>query len=196
MIAFDPSAKRHDVPGLLNSLFDHEDARTYVEKISRLAEAASKAISNLDIDGLGQQVLSYISLFDEWSNGQYTAYSCDKAKQLERVLDDQLVAWKPPGGGATKSIAAFLRDEKARDKALTFFKRQGWWATPLYVTGGISAEFIRSDGQVRFTAGHRLDLIGAADLGQDPKIGVSGECCSCAIEPRAELIIHGQEKTG
>jgi hypothetical protein len=48
---------------------------------------------------------------------------------------------------------------------------------------------IKSNGEVRFTAGHRIDFIGAADLGQNVEIGLEGCCCSCAIEPRTEIVL-------
>lgn len=195
VMAFNPKAQRHDVPGLLGRLFRHRRRKEFVKRMSRLSLNCANAIKRQDIRALGRQIKEYVELYDLWSSGNYSSYSHDMGDKLKAGLKRKLCAWKPPGAGATQAIAAFVADEQAGSTAIEIFKREGWWATPAYITGGLSAEFIRSDGQVRFTAGHRLDLIGSADLGQDPKINTPGICCACAIEPRTELIIHAENES-
>ena len=72
---------------------------------------------------------------------------------------------------------------------IDYFRGIKWWAIPAYVTGGVSGEFVKANGEVRITAGHRLDFVGAADLGQDLAIKEPGRCASCAIEPRTEILL-------
>jgi hypothetical protein len=82
-------------------------------------------------------------------------------------------------------------DRVIRDSILQFLRSEtDWWCSPLYVSSGVCGEFVKSDGHVRITAGHRLDFVGAADVGQDSDIAENGVCCSCAIEPRSEIILE------
>ena len=57
---------------------------------------------------------------------------------------------------------------------------------PVRVTKGLEFGGSRKR-EIVLSAGYRFDFIGAADLGQDLRVGQFGVCCSCAIEPRAEL---------
>jgi len=190
VLAHDESAEPHHAPDLLKHLFSSRSAPDYISRISKLADTASKAISNEDIETLAAQITEYVRLFDEWSNGRYTQYSCGKALELKDRLGDDFLAWKPPGAGGTKSIGAFVRHKPALRRAKSFFEANGWSAMPLLVTSGLCAEYIRSDGSVRFSAGSRFDFIGLADCGQE--IGAAGKCCACAHEPRSFLTIqHG-----
>jgi len=100
-----------------------------------------------------------------------------------------VLAWKPPGGGATHALIVVVEDPPAGDRVLAFLRDAGWWASPVRVTGGLRAE-AGGAGPIRFTAGHRVDFVGVADLGQDRAIATPGRCCSCAIEPRGEIILE------
>lgn len=192
VVAFDPQSDRHDVPGLLKSLFAHPRAVRFVSDISALSINAEQAVLNRDIQTLAVQVESYVSLFDQWTDGAYTSYVRSDALALKKELGPRLHAWKPPGGGATKSLIAFVSDREAGQAAVDFFRRLNWWAAPVTVTGGVDSARNSNprNSEMRFTAGHRIDIVGAADLGQDPRINVPGICCSIAVEPRTELVVH------
>jgi hypothetical protein len=189
VVAFDPAGERHRAPLLLGRLFEHPDAVRFVERLSALADRAGRAIGAEDLTDLAALVHDYNGLLNEWSAGAFTANVERVARRLEGQLGKQVLAWKPPGGGATLSLMVVAADRVARDAVLAFFEAEGWWATPALITGGVYGEFLKSKGKVRLTAGHRLDFVGAADLGQDLHIGKEGCCCSCAIEPRAEILV-------
>ena len=161
-----------------------------------------------EIRKLADAVNRYRQEFDEWTKEAeagapgdgvdpphgplFTRAVTDIATDLLKELTkDVVLGWKPPGGGASESLIVITPDVKGRDAVIRFFKSEKWkWrALPAYVTSGICGEFVKSDGEVRITAGHRLDFIGAADLGQDVRIRKAGCCCSCAIEPRTEIVL-------
>jgi hypothetical protein len=127
----------------------------------------------------------------------YTRAVDDTARKLVGKLGKEVVlGWKPPGGGASESLIVLTPDIKGRDAVIDFFRshKPKWTALPAYVTPGICGEFVKANGEVRISAGHRLDFVGAADLGQDPRIGIRGCCCSCAIEPRTEIVLSSTGK--
>ncbi len=196
ILAFDPAAPPHHVPGLLERLFSDPKAKGpggYVQQINKLAKPVAQAITECRVKARRPHIKEYVKIFDEWTGFEYTRSARRRAQALRRKFRNRLCAWKPPGGGATRSIVAFFEDGKASAEALVFLRERKWWAKRLIVTDGVSAEFLRSDGGVRFTAGHRVDLIGAADLGQDWRIGEPGRCVSCAIEPRSSRLKYHAE---
>jgi hypothetical protein len=186
VVAFDPLGERHDVPNLLGRLFEHKDAAKFVDRFSELADVASKAIESRDCDALAGAMNEYREEFDRWTGKAHTQNVRDVGKRLPRTA----LAWKPPGAGASRSLIVITPDREGRDVVIEFFKDKHRWATPTYTTSGLCGEFLRSDGQVRITAGHRLDFIGAADLGQNVHLQKPGQCCSCAIEPRTEILFE------
>lgn len=192
VVAMNPRGERHDVPDLLKRLFLHPEAGRFVDTFSKLAELASRAITNADVQKLAGAVNEYRRGFDVWSAGAYTSV----VKEIGERLDDQLplkvLGWKPPGAGASESMIVILRDADCRSAVERFFGDRGWTTIPAYVTSGVCGEFMKGDGEVRITAGHRLDFVGAADLGQDLAIGRRGISCSCAIEPRTEIVLSNR----
>lgn len=190
VVAINPEGKRHDVPGLLASLFQKKaKAQAHVRAFSALAESASLAIREKDIERLGAAVNAYREGFDHWTGGRYTMAVTEIASRMMDELETKVQAWKPPGGGASESLIVVARDGRSRQSIIAFFEAHRWVAFPAYVTSGLCSEFMKSNREIRFTAGHRLDFVGAADLGQDHRIAVAGTCCSCAIEPRTEIVL-------
>ena len=189
VVAFDPLGERHEIPHLHAKLFRHPAGVSFVEQLSDLADIACTAIAGKDLNKLATTVQSYVSVLNQWTGDEYTANVRSVAEKLVCKLPSNVLAWKPPGGGASKSLIVIVADRHARDAVLGFFEDENWWATPALVTGGIYCEYVKTKGDVRFTAGHRLDFVGGADLGQDIAIRKEGRCCSCAIEPRAEILL-------
>jgi hypothetical protein len=189
VVAFDPHGERHDVPNLLADLCADPKAKTFVAELSNLAQAAADAISKRSVHDLASTITKYKVVVDGWMNGRHLSHTSDIAAKLLEAMPNEVAGWKPPGAGASKSIIVIVREKPDRTKVIDFFAAQGWTAIPAYVTTGVSGEFLTADGHVRLTAGHRIDFVGGADIGQDVSIGVEGTCCSCAIEPRSELVI-------
>ena len=189
LFAHDPAGPRHRAPELLESLFAHPRAGEFVGSISATALQASAGLWRGDAPLLAVAIRRYVSIFDKWSGGRFVHDSVRKVVgELEGTLGGGLLAWKPPGAGAASSLVALVADGAMGDArgALT---RAGWEAGPLVVTGGLRCDVDGPGGLTRISAGHRVDLVGAADLGSDPSIGRDGICCSIAVEPRCELVL-------
>jgi hypothetical protein len=202
VVAFDPRGKRHEAERFLERLVEHPKAKDYVKEFSDYAEAACSAMTpgREDLMALANVVNKYRKSFDKWTRnettgqGDYTYNVRDLAKKLKKIY--RIHAWKPPGAGASKSLMLITDGRSVTDAVVAHLSENGWWASPAIVTTGICGEFIRSDGRVRITAGHRIDFIGAADLGQDARIATPGVCCSCAIEPRTMIVFRSAERRG
>lgn len=188
LVAFDPTGTRHDVPTLLSDLVNHPDRTSFVERFTELAHAASGCIEKRNIRTLAAHVTKYRRSFDDWTNHQYTYAVRDVADRLMAHLPDDVLSWKPPGAGASASLIVLTAGPESNRRIISFFRDIHWIAIPALVTPGVCPEFLRESGEIRITAGHRLDFIGAADLGQNIEIGRPGCCCSCAIEPRTEIV--------
>jgi hypothetical protein len=189
LFTYDPGGRRHRVPGSLEALFTHPHAGAYVTELSGLALRASDALGRCNAVTLADTMRCYVTLFDTWSGGRLTHEAARQmAGRLEAELGRGLLAWKQPGAGAASSLVVLLADG-VMHAARTLLARAGWVALPALVTGALDARADRPGGPIRITAGHRIDLVGAADLGQDPSIGVDGVCCSIAINPRCELTL-------
>ncbi len=194
VVAFDPHGKRHEAERFLERVVGHPHAARYVQQFSGYADAACGAITDGKLDDLAAVVNQYREEFDEWTaddvrkRKDYTFNVREEAEDLMRSF--RIRAWKPPGAGASKSLILITEGRSATDAVVRHLLGKGWWASPAIVTTGICGEFIRSDGKVRITAGHRIDFIGAADLGQDERIMTPGRCCSCAIEPRNMIVFR------
>jgi hypothetical protein len=200
VVAFDPHGKRHEAERFLERLVTHRRAKDYVKQFSGYAERACDAMTpgREDLMSLAKVVNKYRKSFDEWTfnkntgQGDYTYNVKEVAKKLKKRY--RIHAWKPPGAGASKSLMLITDGRAVTDAVVAYLAERGWWASPAIVTTGICGEFIRSDGKVRITAGHRIDFIGAADLGQDERIATPGVCCSCAIEPRTMIVFKSTER--
>lgn len=187
VVAFDPRGTRHKVQIVLADLFEDKAAAVrYVKQFSGYADKACAAIKNRDCVGLAAAVNAYRDGFNEWTKGKHIGNVEAEARQLKGL---RVLGWKPPGAGASRSLIVITPDAEASAAVIQFFQNMEWWASPAYVTSGICGEFIKANGDIRITAGHRLDFVGAADLGQDIRIGAPGRCCSCAIEPRTEMLL-------
>lgn len=130
----------------------------------------------------------------EWRSRNTQSCARRVAEELDKCIatihgPKPVFGWKPSGGGASESMITITENDTMRNVVMPFFKQRDWVALPAHVTSGICGEFITNNGDVRITAGHRLDFVGAADLGQDIAIGHAGCCCSCAIEPRTEIVL-------
>jgi hypothetical protein len=188
LVAFNPRGKRHDAPDLLARLFGDPQAGRFVGDISALADEACSALQRSDFASLASCVARYRVLFNTWTGGAYLANVGKVAEQMQQRLNIPSLEWKPPGAGGTESLIVLLPDREAGDRVIEYFVGHDWWVQPALVTDGVSGEPIDGGRGVRITAGHRIDFVGAADLGQDGRIKVAGRCCGCAIEPRAEIL--------
>lgn len=196
VVAFDRAGVRHDIPQLLRRLVTHRSASRYIDQFSSLAEAACSAIAENDISKLSRAVNAYRSEFDNWTSeayGQpvYTRGVCELAAELLAAFPDRVLGWKPPGGGASASIMVLCPDVESRDAVIRFLQAKAWCALPALVTQGVYGEFMNGE-EIRISAGHRCDFIGASDLGSDVAIGRPGCCCSAAIEPRSEILLSSR----
>ncbi|MGD9856128.1 MAG: hypothetical protein AB7U20_14385 [Planctomycetaceae bacterium] len=192
VVAFNPRGKRHEVPSLLRRLVTHSSARARVERFSRLAAEAGAAIVNQDIRALASAVNNYRLEFDRWTTAAFdkpifTLPVRRIATALVAALPHDVLGWKPPGGGACEALIVISRCDLGARRVIEYLASAGWTAIPADVTGGVDVQV--TCPAVRITAGHRLDFIGAADLGQDPHISAAGVCCSAAIAPRSELLL-------
>jgi len=188
-MAFNPNGGRQIAKAVPEKLFQNQKAgRCYVREISRFAEASGSALKRHDLLNLGHGMNEFRRTFDQWTDGVYTSRTKAMIRKLEKAVPSGIIAWKPPGAGGCESLTILSPNQEARDAVIQHLRKLGWWAAPVSVTGGFSME-ISPRNAVRVTAGYRLDLIGAADLGQDATIRQSGCCLSLAIEPRAEMIL-------
>jgi len=189
LLAFEPSGRRHDVPTLLDDLFGHPYAGRYVDAISALGRGMAAAVRGSDLAQLSRHMRRYVDLFDDWSGGRYLNADIRRiAEDLEAAISPGLLAYKAPGAGASSSIVAAVA-QGARLAAEAFFHGLGWSVAPIRLAGGLEGQNFGSAGAV-FRAGHRVDLIGAADLGQDQAVGRAGVCVALAIEPLSELWVR------
>jgi galactokinase/mevalonate kinase-like predicted kinase len=175
--------ERHDSPTLLRDLVDHPQARRYVRYITLEAALAADAIRHADPFALAAAVNEYRRWFDEWSGHRYVSpVVTNLAQSMERTLGkDAVLGWKLPGAGGCSSIMVITADIDAVARQL---ESAAWLFMPALVTGGLRCEQLAEEGLVRISAGYRIDFVGAADLGQDPRIGEDGLCVSAAIKPR------------
>lgn len=188
LLAFNPVGQRHNVPGLLARLFGHARAAEIVGTISGLASDACGALERCDFDSLAQAVRLYRETFDGWMNGAYLNAVRGVAEQMIQRLSIPELEYKPPGAGSTESLIILVPDRAAGARVSSFLAERHWWVQPAIVTDGVCSELLAGERGVRITAGHRIDFVGAADLGQDSRIGVAGRCCACAISPRTEIL--------
>jgi hypothetical protein len=184
---FNPGGQRHHVPDLLESLFTHPRARAHVAAISKVALAASAALHEGELDHLASCVRRYMRLFCSWSGNRVINRAfAEMAWRLETALGKRLWAVKPPGAGGAESLVALL-EENAMGEAQDVLAQCGWSSWPVTISQGLTCHLDPSGRWVRFAAPHRIDLVGAADLGLDPSIAADGVCCSLAIDPLCEL---------
>lgn len=202
VVAFDPHGKRHEAEKFLERLVNHPQAQDYVREFSAYAATACEAITpgRENLDSLAEVVNKYRESFDKWTfdeskmRSDFTHNVRGVAEHLMSLF--HIRAWKPPGAGASKSLMLITTGRAVTDAVVTYLTGKGWWASPAIATTGICGEFVRSDGKIRITAGHRIDFIGAADLGQDQRIATPGMCCSCAIEPRTMIVFRPTPRRG
>ncbi|MBC7924458.1 MAG: hypothetical protein H7039_02270 [Bryobacteraceae bacterium] len=200
VVAFDPYGKRHEAEKFLERLVGHRDAKGYVEEFSDYAATACEAMTpgRENLEALAGVVNKYRESFDKWTFNEKTM-SSDYTHNVRKVAEHlmslfHIRAWKPPGAGASKSLILITEGRAVTDAVVTYLTEKGWWASPAIATTGICGEFVRSDRKIRITAGHRIDFIGAADLGQDERINTRGICCSCAVEPRTMIVFESTQK--
>ena len=187
VVGLNPHGERHDIPTLLADLFQHPDSKSFVAQISLCARHAARAMQERNLAELGEAVRGYSILFDQWTRGRYFNQDVQAIqRQLEQACGDKVLAVKPPGGGAASAIIVISTDAAT---VVEFLRNQEWLASPARVTGGLQREFNHDPRKICWTAGHRIDFVGAADLGIDPTIAQDGICTSCAIEPRSKLTI-------
>ncbi len=184
LFAYNPTGARHDIPSLLADLFKHPGAKKYVEAISARAMEASFAVERSDIHKLAEAVNHYVTTFDEWMRGRLVNSDVSRiVDQLKTRMGNRLCGWKPPGGGAASSVVLLVKDKQARNEARTLLEKSGWRHRSVLVSDGMMVIGQDNGHGLTIRAPHRLDLVGAADLGQDVAIQTDGICCSMAILP-------------
>ncbi len=184
-ITYKEKGKKHNASLLLKNLGEHPRRKKIVAEISAIALNAKSALLAMDLAEIGKCFDRYRRVFDTWSNGKYTSNLDSIIDKARRKLGTNLISWKPPGAGGCDSLALIFRDLETKNEAIKYFKKCGWNVLPIKITGGVNV--IKKRKHFVISAGYRFDFVGAADLGQDLRIGQLGLCCSCAIEPRAEL---------
>lgn len=175
LLAWDPNGVRHSAPDTLERLFTHPDRAWFVRYFSGLAERAAEAVTGRRVTLLAQCINAYREAFDAWSDGGFTDHAYLMAS---RLAEHGALGWKCPGAGGCAALLAVVKDVESMQECQRYVGRHGWSAMPVHVTGGLAV----ADGAA--SCGHRVDLIGAADLGQDPSINEPGVCLAVAIEPR------------
>jgi len=187
LLAFKPGGTTHDAAQLLAAAFGHRRAGEFVKRISKLADGACAALASNNFGLLAQCVRRYRVLFNEWTEKRYLEGLDDIDCQL-CGLNIPNLAWKPPGAGGSEALIVLVPDFDAHNRLTEFLTALEWSVKRIVVTHGVDAESIDGGRDVRITAGHRIDFIGAADLGADGRIRTEGRCCACAIEPRREIL--------
>jgi galactokinase/mevalonate kinase-like predicted kinase len=187
IFAFNPTGQRHDVAQLLQSLYSHPRAGDFVRSISDLALEASHAAQNKQSELLVNAMQNYVDQFQEWTGDRMILPIVKEiADRLRAELGSGFWGWKPPGGGAAESLLAAVETGAAR-LTIQRLHQWGWKAMRVNTSPGFYYIVSRGGRRIRLSAPHRIDVVGGADLGQDPEIGVDGVCFSIAIEPRCTL---------
>lgn len=189
LLAANFNAEKHDAPGLLSSLYNDHLAADYVASITDLADTACDAIIKKDIVLLAMTIEKYKTEFDKWTGGKYLAKVKQDIDMLSAKHSSDILAWKPPGAGGSKSVIVIAPTQVSRNRLIKCFNELGWWASPVKITGGVSVHDSEEAQSFQVSAGHRVDIVGAADLGQDISIGQKGHCCGFAIKPRVKIIV-------
>jgi hypothetical protein len=188
IVALDPNGERHSAPTLLRGLLTHPLAKEFVRRISATGTQAAQAIRSQDVAALADAVNRYRGLFNEWARGRYVTPTVQAvAEQLQGLLGDRQLGWKPPGAGGASALLVVADDA---GKVLEFFDSLGWYAWPAQVTHGLECDGSAAPEAVRISAGLRIDYIGAADLGSAKEINEPGICVAFAIQPRIEKIFR------
>lgn len=194
VVAYRHNGKTHHNENVLRKLVDAEDTPKFVEEISGLSRQMREALAlgQGHHDGaivcVAELINTYRQIFFErW--GEQAGLKLihpeivEVASELLGCADLKVVAWKPPGAGAASSIISVTSNAEG---VIDWFKhRPGQWtAHRAAITRGLSLDPSEDDQTVTFSAGGRIDLIGAADLGVFRK--ASGTCISMAIGPRSK----------
>ena len=185
-VAYHKKGKKHDAIAVLNKLPEHKYAAEIVAEISQIAIKMKAFILAEDLVKIGDCFDRYREIFNNWSDNAYTDGLSRVVEKLKTKIGKDLISWKPPGAGGSDSIAFLISNSESRKIAEEFIRDLGWTVMPVRVTKGLEFGGSRKR-EIVLSAGYRFDFIGAADLGQDLRVGQFGVCCSCAIEPRAEL---------
>jgi hypothetical protein len=185
--AYHPRGERHQVPGLLKTLLRNSRAEDYIKRISKLAFHAAASLAANSVEQLATTVAEYRTIFfEEWGAGRLiNPRAAALARTLERYFGSELLAWKPPGAGSASSIILITTNAV---RILQFLLDAGWHAQRAIPTAAIG--YLKRRDVIQVSAGMRLDLVGAADLGINLQLG--GACCGLAVEPRSELTIRAE----
>jgi hypothetical protein len=183
--AFDPMGTRHHAPTQLSEMLDHPEAGRFVDEISALAREAADALERGDELAVALGMNRYVGVFQEWSDGRYVPGALNEVMaDLRQTMGPAALAIKPPGAGGAACLMVQVVPGAA-NAAIDYFRGIGWIAQRARLAPGFAAELI-DPNTAWFRAGHRLDIIGAADLGCDPAIGRDGLCVAMAVQPVSE----------
>jgi len=185
VVAVKPDGKRHRAEEVLAPLFsDVKLAWNSVRLLSRCALAARRGILRRDIGAIAAGINEGREVFDRWmsrARDQRHAF-VGPVQEIIDSIPEEILAWKPMGAGDCHSLLLVLADLEARDRCLESLRQFGWAASPARMVEGLR---IKREGIQEFSVrcGYRADLVGAADLGADPRIGRRGVTLGMAIEP-------------
>lgn len=189
LIAYKSNGLRHEVSDLLQNLCAHPDSEKMIRHFSLLAEQAGVAIEECNELRLAEIISDYRERFNYWSSGSYINPSVSVLieKLLNKFGKQNIISWKPPGAGAAESIALILSSELPHEPVISALREEyGWQVLPLSVSPGVCHAPYGPGGSFSVSAGARLDVVGAADIGCS--IGLNGRCCTICVAPRSELI--------
>ena len=194
LVALRPHGVRHEVSTLLEDLFsDAARARKSIELFVSLAGDARRGIGMRDAGAVAATMNRYRDEFDAWMHDRlsipcktahpFSGRVCGVAAQLPAGA----LGWKPPGAGACESLIVVAGDRAARDRIIGHLRGLAWKAVPARLTDGLTVA--RGKDGWTISAGHRIDIVGASDLGMDRRIGCPGMCVAAAVAPRVSRLL-------
>lgn len=180
-----PSPERHKAPVTLSRLLSHARATDYVKTFSALSTEGAEAIEMSQIDRLIKVVSQYGDLYDEWAG---VCRLSKLAQSLKKSMSANLrenFSLTPLGAGFADSFLFLGESPGETAAAARFAEESGWRMMQLQPVSGIC--LVINKNQLSASIPHRVDLIGAADLGTSEGLSVAGTCLSLAVAPTNHL---------
>jgi hypothetical protein len=174
---------RHNAPNKLKYLLSHPKAKEYIQKFSQLSKSSVESISKKDIYGLIYSIREYNILYEEWiGSGRYSDKSLKCLEKFKDIFSEKDFAINPVGAGFADSFLLISNNTELSIEMAKFIDNDSWCVRYLKPSSGLNIEVF--DNYIEATVPLRVDLIGAADLGEDPMVNAAGACLSVAVEPK------------
>ncbi|HCN31006.1 MAG TPA: hypothetical protein DIT64_20285 [Verrucomicrobiales bacterium] len=188
-LAWNPNGKMHSVSAALSNCFSDPVAGCRVRSLSALAGEMTRNLEKQDWRACGQGFLDYNREFQAWSKSYLSPSVASRMSSLvSRAGKDRLPGWKHPGAGDAESVLLVC---DGRSETISFLRSEfqscGWEFQPVRGQGGLQVSLDTPGQKLTVSAPHRVDFIGAADLGADARIAVEGTCLACAVGPRLQI---------